>query len=131
MYPRSRESGSGYVEDRRLELEKRLDDRHEIRQKAPEMHHPVAHLYDRGPKPKPTLLTNHSPNTRAGIEARELAVTSRATARTGSWPYTPSSFAKSFPDPIGTTPSAASVALRRKQAIGHFVDGASPPTAIT
>ena len=61
-----------------------------------------------GPKPNPTLFTKYSSQTRPASNRVVWAVTSRCTARTGLYRYTPASFAKSFPLPIGTTPSATS-----------------------
>ena len=58
-----------------------------------------------GPKPKPMLFTKYSPRARPTSNATTRAVTSRRTARSGLWRYTPTSLAKSFPVPIGTTPS--------------------------
>src|SRR3989454_5745953 len=55
-----------------------------------------------GPKPKPTLFTKYSPQTSPASNRAVRAVTSRCTARTGLCRYTPASFAKSFPVPIGT-----------------------------
>src|SRR5437867_4087747 len=81
-----------------------------------------------GPKPNPTLLTKYSPQTRPASNLAVCAVTSRRTARTGLCRYTPASLAKSFPLPIGTTPSATSppppTPPVTQQSVRHVVHGA-------
>src|SRR2546430_8008503 len=83
-----------------------------------------------GPKPKPTLFTKYSPQTSPASNRAVRAVTSRCTARTGLCRYTPASFAKSFPVPIGTTPSATSPPLPwRSTPFATSCTVPSPPTA--
>src|SRR5205809_1312673 len=83
-----------------------------------------------GPKPKPTLFTKYSPQTRPTSNLAVRAVTSRRTARAGLCRYTPASFAKSLPLPIGTTPSATSPPLPwRSTPFATSCTVPSPPTA--
>jgi len=59
-------------------------------------------------------------------------VTSRRTAPTALCRYTPTSFAKSFPLPIGTTPSATSAPPgERSNPFATSCTVPSPPTATT
>src|SRR5882762_8502934 len=83
-----------------------------------------------GPKPNPTLFTKYSPHTRPASNRAVWAVTSRRTARTGLCRYTPASFAKSFPLPIGTTPRATSPPpWQRSNPFATSCTVPSPPTA--
>ena len=83
-----------------------------------------------GPKPNPTLFTKYSPQTSPASNLAVRAVTSRRTARTGLCRYTPTSFAKSLPLPIGTTPSATSPpAPCRSSPLATSCTVPSPPTA--
>jgi len=83
-----------------------------------------------GPKPSPMVLTKHSSSTCPTSNRRTWAVARRRTARTGAWPYIPTSFAKSFPVPTGTTPSDAA-ALSRRSPFATSCTVPSPPTATT
>src|SRR5690348_3375421 len=91
---------------------------------------PFRTLTTSGPNPNPTLLTKYSPAARPASKVAVWAVTSRCTARIGLCRYTPVSFAKSFPVPIGTTPSAVSPPCSSRP-LATSCTVPSPPRATT